>query len=218
MSKPQDFSPEAHATLLAELMQLLNVSLDAQTLQRMAAYVALVVTWNKRLDLTAAKGARAQLEVLLADALVLARTELIPNLSRCLDVGSGAGAPALPLLLARADLNATLLEPLRKRVAFLRTAVGTLQLVQRSVIIEAKLDLAAPEAPGAAVDVALSRATFAPEVWLSAALQLAPRALVLLAGQAEPAAPAGSALVHTHAYELPWSRAARRIAVYERRS
>ena len=40
-----------------------------------------------------------------------------------IDVGSGAGAPALPFALLRPDVSLTLVEPLRKRIAFLRTAM-----------------------------------------------------------------------------------------------
>jgi 16S rRNA (guanine527-N7)-methyltransferase len=211
---PSDFSLQQHRDLLFELADALDVTLDAAHTQCLGRYVELVVSWNKKLDLTAAKGARAQLEVLLADALVLARPELVPQGMRCLDVGSGAGAPALPLLIARDDLFATLLEPLRKRVAFLRTAVGSLGLVGRSQISEAKLDPLAPVCSGLPFDVALSRATFAPELWAPAAMQLATRGIVLLASQPVPPAPAGSKLVHTHDYRLPWSDAPRRIAVY----
>jgi 16S rRNA (guanine527-N7)-methyltransferase len=104
----------------------------------------LVVSWNRKLDLTAAKGALAQVEVLLGDALMLANPEIVKPSARVLDVGSGAGAPAVPLLLLRPDLSATLIEPLRKRVAFLRTVQGTLGLVDRTRVLEQKLDPNAP--------------------------------------------------------------------------
>lgn len=44
------------------------------------------------------------------------------------DVGSGAGLPGIPLALARPDLRITLLEPLLRRVTFLREAVELLGL------------------------------------------------------------------------------------------
>jgi 16S rRNA (guanine527-N7)-methyltransferase len=218
MSKPQtDFSLDQHKELLLELASKLGAALDDAHAQRLGRYVELVVSWNRKLDLTAAKGARAQLEVLLADSLVLSALELVPQGIRCLDVGSGAGAPALPLLIAREDLSCTLLEPLRKRVAFLRSTVGSLGLVERSQISETKLDPLAPACSGMPFDLALSRATFAPELWAPAAMQLASRGIVLLASQPMPAAPAGCELVHAHDYRLPWSDAPRRIAVYEKR-
>ena len=214
---PSEFSSDAHLALLGELATKLQCPLDDQRAQRLARYVTLVSTWNKRLDLTAAKGVHAQLEVLLADSFVLARPACVPAASRCVDVGSGAGAPLLPLLMLRDDLSAVAVEPLRKRVAFLRTAVGSLDLVTRTNIVESKLSLSNPSSSGGPFDVALSRATFAPEQWLAVGLQLAPRVLVLLAAQSAPAAPQMAALLDTIEYELPWSHAPRRIAIYERR-
>jgi 16S rRNA (guanine527-N7)-methyltransferase len=213
-----DFAERTDRGLLLELTRALGAELADERTQQLVRYVELVVTWNRKLDLTAARGARAQLEVLLADALVLASQTIVPLDKRIVDVGSGAGAPALPLLLARPDLHATLVEPLRKRVAFLRTVVGTLSLVERVRVVEAKLNERAPALPGATQphDIAISRATFAPEVWVKAALQLAPVGIVMLASHEPPAAPDGCRLVHTHAYALPWSAATRRLALYAR--
>jgi len=86
----------------------------------------------------AARGVRAQLEVLLADALYLTNPALIPLGQRVVDIGSGAGAPALALALARPDLQVTLVEPLHKRVAFLRTAIGTLMSPKQVQVVNAK--------------------------------------------------------------------------------
>ncbi|HEY2734735.1 MAG TPA: RsmG family class I SAM-dependent methyltransferase [Polyangiales bacterium] len=208
-----DFSAMAHRALLTEL----DRALAPDAIDRLARYVDLVVTWNKKLDLTAARGARAQVEVLLADSLVLADTSIIPRDAQLIDVGSGAGAPALPLLLVRPDLQAMLIEPLRKRVAFLRTAIGSLSLAERARVLEHKLDPARATLPDSArpPDVAISRATFAPEIWLPAALALAPRAIVMLASQPTPAADGGR-LVRELDYVLPFSRAPRRVAIFER--
>lgn len=63
---------------------------------------------------------------------------LIPEGSRVLDVGSGAGLPGIPLALDRPDLTITLLEPLARRVAFLELAVQTLGLGDRVSILRGK--------------------------------------------------------------------------------
>ncbi|MFD7652519.1 16S rRNA (guanine(527)-N(7))-methyltransferase RsmG [Actinosynnema sp. NPDC059797] len=54
--------------------------------------------------------------------------ELLPQGSRVVDVGSGAGLPGLPLAIARPDLDLTLLEPMARRVAWLTECVGALGL------------------------------------------------------------------------------------------
>lgn len=173
-----------------------------------AEYDRLVETWNARLNLTGGKDARARAEILFTDAVVLEDPELLPEGARFVDVGAGVGAPAIPLLLARPDLSATLVEPRRLRVAFLRTAIGTLDLVDRCVVLEQRLEK--DGVPGMPFDVAISRATFAPDEWLRRAAGLAPRAIAMVAG--EPL-PEGDRLAERR-YELPYSGAPRALGLY----
>lgn len=209
------FKLERDRSQVERLAQAFRVSLLPNAVDTLGRYVELVATWNRKLDLTAAKHTQALVEVLLADAFVLAAEDLVPTRSRCIDVGSGAGSPAIPLALMRGDLQLTLVEPLRKRVAFLRTVVGTLQLVTRVRVIEQKVEpesVAEPEEP---FDVAMSRATFAPEVWLPIGAKLAPRTLVLLAQQTPPSA-AGATLDRLVSYTLPSNGAERKVGIYTR--
>jgi len=62
----------------------------------------------------------------LLNSAVLA--ELVPQGCRVLDVGSGAGLRGIPLALARPDLSIVLLEPMARRVAWLREIVTALGL------------------------------------------------------------------------------------------
>jgi 16S rRNA (guanine527-N7)-methyltransferase len=54
--------------------------------------------------------------------------ELVPDGARVVDVGSGAGLPGIPLALARPDLSVVLVEPLARRVDWLREVVEDLGL------------------------------------------------------------------------------------------
>jgi 16S rRNA (guanine527-N7)-methyltransferase len=54
--------------------------------------------------------------------------ELVPDGARVVDVGSGAGLPGIPLALARPDLQIVLLEPLARRVEWLREVLADLGL------------------------------------------------------------------------------------------
>lgn len=54
--------------------------------------------------------------------------ELIEPNARVLDVGSGAGLPGIPLALARPDLEIVLLEPMARRVEWLRATIAELGL------------------------------------------------------------------------------------------
>ena len=54
--------------------------------------------------------------------------ELIPQGTRVVDVGSGAGLPGIPLSLARPDLEIVLLEPMARRVEWLAEVAAELGL------------------------------------------------------------------------------------------
>ena len=50
-------------------------------------------------------------------------TQLLPQGASLFDIGSGAGLPGIVIALARPDLKVTLIEPLERRVEFLKEAV-----------------------------------------------------------------------------------------------
>ncbi|MFT4147969.1 MAG: 16S rRNA (guanine(527)-N(7))-methyltransferase RsmG [Micrococcaceae bacterium] len=54
--------------------------------------------------------------------------ELMDHNSTVIDIGSGAGLPGLTLAIAREDLDVTLVEPLERRVQWLKMVVKDLEL------------------------------------------------------------------------------------------
>ena len=178
-----------------------------------SALLELAWTWGQRTNLTGAKDRASLCEILFLDAWQLWRSEMVPQDARVLDVGAGVGAPTLPLLIARSDLSATLVEPRRKRVAFLRHVMGALGLEERVEVLEAKVDTERPELDGAPFDVALSRATFEPAEWLRVGSQLGTNVIVFLASQETPAL-AGWEVTRRVDYRVPSSGAPRAIVRY----
>ena len=63
-------------------------------------------------------------------------TQLLPEGASLFDIGSGAGLPGIVIALARPDLKVTLIEPLERRVEFLKEAVAaiTSDLIEIEVI------------------------------------------------------------------------------------
>ena len=55
-------------------------------------------------------------------------TTLLPQGASLFDIGSGAGLPGVVIALARPDLKVTLIEPLERRVEFLKEAVVGLEI------------------------------------------------------------------------------------------
>src|SRR5579859_2669444 len=88
-------------------------------------WLELLQQWNERTDLTAARSPEELVDLMLADALVLAGR--LESGARIVDIGTGAGAPGLALALLRPDLRTTLVESSSKRVSFLRTVLGSVR-------------------------------------------------------------------------------------------
>lgn len=180
----------------------------------LARLLDLVATWNARVDLTAARDERELVDLFLADALVLA-AHTLPGVSDAgatwIDVGSGAGAPGLVLQLLRRDLQLTLVEPLTKRVAFLRTVVGSLGLA--AMRIE---HVRSDALPAAACDVAVSRATFSPDEWLVEGGRLARRVVWVLLARGDAPVHSGWRLAHQVEYIWPLTGVSRRALAFER--
>lgn len=65
----------------------------------------------------------------LVNCAVLA--ELLPQGTRVVDIGSGAGLPGLAVAVARPDLEVHLVEPLLRRTTWLESAVAELGMVDR---------------------------------------------------------------------------------------
>jgi 16S rRNA (guanine527-N7)-methyltransferase len=86
--------------------------------ERLAAYGALLLEANRKVNLTGAKDAAALLPHLL-DALTLAG-DVTESL---VDVGSGGGLPGIPLALAT-GARVLLVEPTAKKAAFLARALS----------------------------------------------------------------------------------------------
>ena len=90
--------------------------------ERLAIFAALVLSANRRVNLTGSKTGAAFAEHIL-DALTL-RGDVT---GRLVDVGSGNGIPGIPLALA-AGISVTLIEPIKKRATFLSAALDALGL------------------------------------------------------------------------------------------
>jgi 16S rRNA (guanine527-N7)-methyltransferase len=201
-------TPAGIAERVSRVIRESGVTVTAAAEQAIVGWVGLVAAWNKRIDLTAARSEDELVDLMVADALALASQ--VPEGARVVDVGTGAGAPGLPLSLSRSDLSVTLVEPLQKRVSFLRTAVGALagHGARPSVVRARGEDLAARDAR---FDVAMSRATLSPPAWLELGAKLAPTGEVwVLLAREEPPSHEGWSIAADLRYRWPLTGRERR--------
>jgi 16S rRNA (guanine527-N7)-methyltransferase len=182
--------------------------------ERAAAFAELVVAWNDRVDLTAARDPDELVDLLFADAAAIARERESPSeREEWLDVGSGVGAPGVALALLEPALRMRLVEPRAKRVAFLRTLLHTLG--RSDVLIERTRVEALPER---SCDVAVSRATLPPPDWLREGTRVARRYVWVLVARETPPETEGWEIARTLEYQWPLSQKERRAMKYREMS
>ena len=114
-----------------------GTDVEAGAADRLARYVELLLRANREVNLVSRREAthEALVDRHLRDALEV--LPLLPppgaGLLGLLDVGSGGGFPAVPLLLVRGDLKGTLVESVGKKARFLEGAIAELELTARVV-------------------------------------------------------------------------------------
>lgn len=108
-----------------------DLDLSDKTLTQLSEFYSLLTRWNERLHLVAPCAPEEFATRHVLESLMLLKH--LPQNAKIADIGSGAGLPIIPCLLARPDLSATLIESSQKKSVFLREALN--QLGRPSVII-----------------------------------------------------------------------------------
>lgn len=94
--------------------------------EKFRAFYGMISEYNKKFNLTAILKEEEAESKHFFDSL--AGEFLFPAGASVAEVGSGAGFPSIPLMIARGDLRFTLIESTRKKCEFLRAAVKELGL------------------------------------------------------------------------------------------
>ena len=112
--------------VLISNMGSFDLDLSPQTVTQLGEFYSLLTRWNERLHLVAPCEPEEFAVRHVLESLLLLKH--LPHGARVADIGSGGGLPIIPCLIARPDLEATLIESSQKKSVFLREALKQLGL------------------------------------------------------------------------------------------
>jgi 16S rRNA (guanine527-N7)-methyltransferase len=120
--------------LLNNGAEKLGISLSVEQTNTVFIYLAELKKWSKKINLTAIKDERDVVIKHVLDSLsYIYGFTPSPGL-RLLDMGSGAGFPALPIKIAFPGISISMVESVKKKASFLRHIIRTLKLTETAVI------------------------------------------------------------------------------------
>ena len=144
---------------LKRICSEINVELDDIALDRFDKFAELLVEKNKVLNLTAITEPDEIIVKHFADSLTALSVIDVPRGAKIIDVGTGGGFPGIPLLLARPDIELTMLDSTKKKLAFVQEAVDELGL--NAVVLHKRAEEAGQSELRESFDFCVSRAVAA---------------------------------------------------------
>ncbi|MDM0055156.1 16S rRNA (guanine(527)-N(7))-methyltransferase RsmG [Variovorax fucosicus] len=115
---------------LREGAAALGLQLTDRQSERLLAYGALILKWNKVYNLTALRDPQSVLTHHLLDSLaVIAPLNRVrPGAGKLIDVGAGAGLPGVVIAILRDDIDVSCLDAVAKKAAFVQQVAAELAL------------------------------------------------------------------------------------------
>jgi 16S rRNA (guanine527-N7)-methyltransferase len=121
-----DFLRSEAENLISEWFQLRGMSVPGRLIERFDLYHDILIFWSERINLMSKNDRAKILESHFLDSLT--PLDIIPKSTNLIDIGSGAGFPAVPLAMARPDIRVTMIESRNKKVSFLQNVIDELKL------------------------------------------------------------------------------------------
>jgi 16S rRNA (guanine527-N7)-methyltransferase len=142
------------ADLLRRGIAELGISLTQKQVEGFTLYLAELRKWNRTYNLTGLKSDRDIVVKHFLDSLLF--TKVFPvGIRTVADIGSGAGFPGMPIRIAMPDVKVFLIEPTKKKAAFLAHIRDKLGIADLEIITKRIEDI-----DGLHVDVCVTRALF----------------------------------------------------------
>lgn len=151
--------------------QLANIeTLSKEQKRIIAVHLELLFLWNRKYSLTAIRDPAEAVRRHVLEALAARRLLSATGSDLLVDLGSGNGYPALPLLTAWTELRGILVEARESKAAFLRAVLRETGLASRVRVLDEHLP--SPAALPAGATIVTLRGFPDPGRWIAGALAL----------------------------------------------
>jgi 16S rRNA (guanine527-N7)-methyltransferase len=120
--------------LLASGAAELRFALSTEQANSIFIFLTELKRWNQRINLTAIRDERDIVIKHVLDSLSFIKGFSPSPGLKLLDMGSGAGFPAIPIKLAEPGIMVTMVESVKKKAAFLRHIIRILKLTEIEVL------------------------------------------------------------------------------------
>ena len=111
---------------IKDLSKEISVDITDSQIDMLLTYLDLIKEWNEKFNLTAITEDREMILKHFIDSLTILK--YIDDRANVIDIGSGAGLPAIPIKIMKPDINMTMIDSVNKKVTFLNEASKELGL------------------------------------------------------------------------------------------
>ena len=137
----------------------LGLTVSDDQINAFITYLSELKKWNEAYNLTALKKDEDIVIKHFLDSLMFLKAMPEGGI-KIADIGSGAGFPGIPIKIIRPEIEMYLIEPSKKKCAFLRHIVKQLHLRNTGVIEKRIEEVRVNQELPSPVDIAVSRALF----------------------------------------------------------
>lgn len=123
--------------ILKSNLHKVGLTLQPVVLEKLQSFCEILLAWNKKMHLVSKRDASPdRVARQIIDSLLILHYFQIARSARIIDIGSGAGFPAIPLKLARPDLEIVLSESTQKKAVYLQNVINELKLEQVKIFAD----------------------------------------------------------------------------------